>query len=118
MRRVTLIMLALAACAAASLAATEIQIRDFAFVPANAVIMKGENVKWTNFDQVTHTSTSDTQIWDSGDLTHGKSFEFRFNSTGSFPYHCTYHIAMKGTIRVTETPVEPASFGRVKALFR
>ncbi|HUU56732.1 MAG TPA: plastocyanin/azurin family copper-binding protein [bacterium] len=97
---------------------TEVQIRDFEFVPAAVVIMKGENVKWTNLGQVTHTSTSDTGKWDSGDPAHGRSFEFRFTTTGSFAYHCAYHPAMKGTVRVTETAVEPASLGRVKALFR
>jgi plastocyanin len=118
MRTITLVILALALSAGASVAVTEIEIRDLAFVPANAVIMRGENVKWTNLDQVIHTSTSDTAKWDSGDLTHGKSFEFRFDTTGTFKYHCSYHVTMKGTIRVTETPVEPVSFGRVKALFR
>lgn len=104
--------------AAYAAAVTEVQIRDFEFVPATVVIMKGENVKWTNVGQVLHTSTSDTSKWDSGDLSHGQTFEYRFNDTGSFAYHCNYHIGMKGTVRVTEAAVEPTSFGRVKALFR
>lgn len=103
---------------AAAPAATEVQIRDFEFVPATVVIMKGENVKWTNAGQVLHTSTSDTGKWDSGNLSHGQSFEFRFTETGTFAYHCGYHVSMKGTVRVTETAVEPTSFGRVKTLFR
>jgi len=104
--------------AAAAPAATEVQTRDFEFVPAAVIIIKGENVKWTNLGQVTPTSTSDTGKWDSGDLALGRSFEFRFATTGSFAYHFTYHPAMKGTVRVTETAVETASLGRVKALFR
>jgi plastocyanin len=106
--------------AAAALAAVvDVRIVDFAFNPATVVIMKGDSVKWTNVGQATHTSTSDTGKWDSGDLTHGFSFEFKFTSTGKFPYHCSYHAAtMKGTVRVTDTPVEPNSLGRVKALFR
>ena len=112
------VLLFLALGGAAAFAATEIQIRDFAFVPATVVIEKGENVKWTNLDAVVHTSTSDTGKWNSGDLTHGKSFEFRFGAAGTFKYRCSYHVAMKGTVRVTETPVEPNSLGRVKALFR
>ena len=111
------ILVCLGAVAAAP-AVTEVQIRDFEFVPATVVIMKGENVKWTNAGQVLHTSTSDTGKWDSGDLSHGQNFEFKFDDTGTFAYHCTYHIAMKGTVRVTDTAVAPASFGRVKALFR
>ncbi len=112
------IIICLALGAVAASAATEIQIKDFSFAPATVVIEKGENVKWTNLDQVVHTSTSDMGIWNSGDLTHGKSFEFRFGTAGTFKYHCAYHVAMKGTVRVTETPVEPNSLGRVKALFR
>jgi plastocyanin len=52
-------------------AVTEVQIRDFEFVPATVVVMKGDSVKWTNVGQVLHTSTSDTGKWDSGDLSHG-----------------------------------------------
>lgn len=104
--------------AAAASAVTEVQIHDFEFVPATVVIMKGENVKWTNVGQVLHTTTSDTGKWDSGELSHGQTFEFTFNNTGSFAYHCNIHIAMKGSVRVTEAAVEPTSFGRVKALYR
>jgi len=104
--------------AAATGGVTEVDIKDFAFVPATVVINKGEDVKWTNLDLVVHTSTSDAGKWGSGDILHGNSFEFRFTTTGTFHYHCTYHTAMKGTVRVTETPVEPNSLGRVKALFR
>jgi plastocyanin len=105
--------------AAALAAVTEVRIVDFAFNPATVVIMKNDTVKWTNVGQVVHTSTSDTAKWDSGDLSHGQSFEFQFTTTGTYPYHCKYHeLTMKGTVRVTETPVEPNSLGRVKALFR
>lgn len=103
---------------AAAWGATQVNIQDFAFVPATVVIDKGENVKWTNLDLAVHTSTSDTGKWDSGDITHGNSFEFRFTTTGTFHYHCSYHTTMKGTVRVTDTPVVPDSLGRVKALFR
>ena len=118
MRKIVPMVLVGLFVAAAAWGATEVKIQDFAFVPANVIINKGEDVKWTNVDLVVHTSTSDTGKWDSGDITHGNSFQFRFNKTGSFSYHCTYHPAMKGTVRVTDTPVEPNSLGRVKALFR
>jgi plastocyanin len=99
-------------------AVTEVQIRDFEFVPATVVVMKGDSVKWTNVGQVLHTSTSDTGKWDSGDLSHGQSFEFKFTETGTFGYHCSYHAFMTGAVRVTEEAVEPTSFGRVRALYR
>ena len=106
------------ACAAAAFAETEIEIKDFEFVPASVVVMRGEMVKWTNLGAVVHTSTSNTEVWDSGDIQPNKFYKRKFNQTGAFPYHCKYHPLMKGTIRVTDTAVAPASFGRVKALFR
>ena len=66
---------------------------------------QGTTVCWTNDGQTTHTSTSDTGVWDSSFLAPGESFSFTFNNTGSFPYHCTIHAAqMTGTITVTEPP--------------
>jgi plastocyanin len=118
MRKITSSALVGLFVAVAAWGATEVQIKNLAFVPATVVIDKGEDVKWTNLDLVVHTSTSDTGKWDSGDITHGNSFEFRFTTAGTYKYHCTYHPAMKGTVRVTDTPVEPNSLGRVKALFR
>jgi plastocyanin len=112
-----LTMVALA-CAAAAFALTEIEIQDFKFVPASVVVTKGEMVQWTNLGAVVHTSTSDTEVWDSGDIQPNRFYKRKFNQTGAFPYHCKYHPLMKGTIRVTDTAVAPASFGRVKALFR
>ncbi len=109
---------ALLACAGAAIALTEIKIQNNAFVPQYAVVVKGEMVQWTNLDVAVHTSTSDTGIWDSGDLRQNQSFKRKFNQTGTFPYHCKYHPTMKGTVRVTETAVAPTSFGRVRALFR
>jgi len=118
MRTLVFITVAALAFAAAAWAETEIRIEDNRFVPANAVVPRGEMIKWTNYGAVVHTSTSDTQIWDSGDIQPNQFYKRKFNQTGSFPYHCEYHPAMKGTIRVTDTAVAPASFGRVKALFR
>lgn len=118
MKKAVFLTVAALACAVAALALTEIEIQDFKFVPDYVVVPKGEMVQWTNKGAVVHTSTSDTQVWDSGDIQPNKFYKRRFNQTGAFPYHCTYHPLMKGTIRVTDTAVEPSSYGRVKALFR
>ncbi|HUV86043.1 MAG TPA: cupredoxin domain-containing protein [bacterium] len=118
MKRWGFIIAALVACGTGALALTEIKIQNFAFVPQNVVVPKGEMVQWTNLDSAVHTSTSDTLVWDSGDIQLNESYKRKFNKTGFFPYHCKYHTLMKGTVRVTETAVAPTSFGRVRALFR
>ncbi len=112
------ILAALLVCGAAALALTEIKIQRNGFVPQNVVVPRGEMVQWNNVDSLVHTSTSDTAVWDSGDIDPNESYKRKFNKTGNFPYHCKYHTTMKGSIRVTDTAVAPTSFGRVRALFR
>jgi len=118
MKKIVFLTVAALACAAAAFALTEIEIRDFKFVPDYVVVTKGEMVQWTNLGAVVHTSTSDTGVWDSGDIQPNKFYKRKFNQTGAYLYHCKYHPLMTGTVRVTDTAVAPASYGRVKALFR
>jgi len=51
-------------------------------------------------DAVTHTVTSDNAAWDSGNIPAGGTFKFTFTTAGTFPYHCTIHPGMTGTIIV------------------
>lgn len=77
-----------------------ISMKGLAFNPSALTISKGANVTWTNDDSTTHTVTSDTGAFDSGNFSPGNSFTHQFNETGTFPYHCTIHPSMKGTITV------------------
>ncbi|HSN94592.1 MAG TPA: cupredoxin family copper-binding protein [Anaerolineaceae bacterium] len=81
----------------------EIAIVDFSFSPKDVTIKKGTTVTWTNKDSVIHTATSDTGLFDSGNLSQGQSFSYTFTTAGTFPYVCTPHKAnMKATIVVTD----------------
>jgi plastocyanin len=66
------------------------------------VVPVGTKVTWTNNDNIPHTATSDTGVWDSGTLNPGQSFSFQFTKAGTYPYHCTIHGAasMSGVIQV------------------
>lgn len=75
-------------------------IQSFAFNPDFVSIDEGDTVVWLNLDGVSHTSTSDDGIWDSGLLGNGDSYSFVFDSAGTFAYHCTPHPSMTGTIEV------------------
>ncbi len=80
-----------------------VSIVDFAFEPGNVTVNVNDSVKWThNGGTITlHTTTSDSGLWDSGDLTVGQNFSHTFTTTGYFPYHCTVHpLTMKGFVRV------------------
>jgi plastocyanin len=77
-----------------------VSVQNFAFSPASLTIQKGANVTWTNDDSVQHTIVSDTQAFTSPVLNKGEAYTFQFNNTGTFPYHCSLHTYMSGTIVV------------------
>jgi plastocyanin len=62
----------------------------------------GTSVTWGNTGQANHTTTSDTALWDSGTLSSSQTFSRTFATAGVFPYHCTIHTGMTGTITVLE----------------
>ena len=80
--------------------ANVVQIRNFAFVQPSLTVSPGTTVTFVNCDTETHTSTSDSGVWDSGALTPGTQFQRTFSAAGSFPFHCTPHPSMQGTIVV------------------
>jgi len=88
-------------------------LTDKAYSPNPINVKVGQKVEWTNEDSAFHTVTSGTvggadvgKEFDSGlagptALTSkGKSFEHKFDTAGEFPYHCTLHPAMVGTVVV------------------
>ncbi len=80
----------------------DVSITDFQFQPADLTIHVGDTVTWTNNGPSDHTTTSDTLVWDSGTLIPGNTFSFTFTQTGVFPYHCSIHSIMHGTITVID----------------
>lgn len=80
-----------------------ISIGDNFFSPSAITIRQGTMLTWTNNGGNQHTVTSDSGIFNSSTLNRGATFEFRFTTAGTFPYHCNIHgIAMSGTVTVTE----------------
>jgi len=64
------------------------------FSPATITVTAGTTITWQNFDNIVHTSTSDSTGWNTGDIQPGASKTAVFNTQGTFKYHCTYHRAM------------------------
>ena len=77
-----------------------VNIVNFSFAPGTLPISAGTTVTWTNNDSTTHHVASDTGVFDSGDMAPNATFSYTFKSTGTFPYHCSIHTYMKGTIAV------------------
>ena len=80
----------------------KVEIEDFAYAPETLTVKVGTTVTWTNKDNVGHTATSDTGVFDSGILQKGDSFSFTFTQAGTYPYFCAPHPYMVATIVVTE----------------
>ncbi len=71
-----------------------------AFVPNPVTLSQGGVLTWSNTDSTTHDMVSDIGAYDSGRIAPGGRFEFTFSSKGSFPYHCSIHPGMVGTVVV------------------
>ncbi len=78
----------------------QVNIQGFAFSPSTVTVCQGATVRWTNLDSSSHTSTSDTGVWNSGVLAQNASFSFTFNTPGSYNYHCAIHTSMLGQVNV------------------
>jgi plastocyanin len=58
----------------------------------------GETVTWVNDDSAIHTATSTDGIFDSDILQRGQTFSYTFDKEGEYPYFCTLHPNMVGTV--------------------
>lgn len=81
-------------------AGSGVTIHDFAFNPGDITVAAGTTVTWNNGDGVSHTTTSDDDVWNSGSLSSGDTFEVVFDEPGVYAYHCNIHRTMTGTITV------------------
>jgi plastocyanin len=78
-----------------------VEIKDFAFNPAEITVPAGGSVTWTNNDTTPHTATGlDRDALQSGAIAPGASFTQTFDAAGTFEYFCEFHPNMKGTITV------------------
>ena len=80
--------------------ANEVFIENFAFNPGTITVSVNTTITWTNKDRVNHTVTSTTGIFDSGSLNKNETFSYTFSTAGSYPYKCTIHPYMTGTVVV------------------
>ena len=69
-------------------------------------VMTGDTVVWAHNTGYTHTAKSDDgTTFDSGNMGNGDTYEYTFNTAGSYDYTCFFHGNMKGTIVVMEPMV-------------
>jgi len=77
----------------------EVVIQGLLYVPETLTVRPGDVVVWTNKDPFPHTVTA-SGGFDSGSIAASKSWRFTARKAGTYPYLCTLHTTMKGTLRV------------------
>ncbi len=78
-----------------------ITIKDFKFLPSEITVSPGAKVTVTNQDTVVHTVTANDKAFDTGNLAGGQGGELTAPSKpGSYPFICTPHPYMTGTLVV------------------
>lgn len=78
----------------------EVVMRASSFSPSSITVQAGTTVTWRNRDGMTHTVTSDSGVFDSGNVNNNGTFSFTFTTAGSYPYHCILHSGMTGVVVV------------------
>ena len=69
--------------------------------PADITSTVGQTVTFTNEDSVPHTVTLDDGSCDTDTIAAGASAGLTFAEAGSYPFHCTIHPSMTGTVTVS-----------------
>ena len=78
----------------------EVKIDNFTFGPAELTVVVGTTVTWTNRDDIPHTVVSTDKVFKSKVLDTDETFSSTFSTPGTFPYFCSIHPKMTGTVVV------------------
>jgi len=78
----------------------EVKVDNFSFGPATLTVAVGTTVTWTNRDDIPHTIVSTEKIFKSKVLDTDEKFSFTFDKAGTYPYFCSIHPKMTGSVVV------------------
>jgi plastocyanin len=78
----------------------EIKIDNFTFGPAALKVPVGTTITWVNRDDIPHTVVNTDKTFKSKVLDTDDRFSFTFTKAGTFPYFCSIHPKMTGTVVV------------------
>lgn len=77
-----------------------VSVKDNLFQPDSLTVQQGGSVRWTNDGKIVHSVVQDSGKWQSPLMSPTTWFDVRFDSLGTFPYHCSLHPEMTGIIIV------------------
>jgi plastocyanin len=84
----------------ASAANAEVVIDNFVFGPQTVTVPIGTTVTWTNHDDIPHTVVSTEGAFKSKVRDTDEKFSYTFTKAGTYPYYCSVHPKMTGTVVV------------------
>jgi plastocyanin len=87
---------------AANAKTPQITIDNFNFKPGTLTVPVGATVTWTNHDDIPHTVVSTKKRFASPALDTDERFSYHFTAPGSYPYYCSVHPTMTGTVVVKD----------------
>jgi plastocyanin len=75
---------------------------DNTWTPADVTAKVGDVITWTNGDTVPHkVALDDGSCQMSANISGGGKASLVFSVAGTFPFHCSVHPSMKGTITIS-----------------
>jgi plastocyanin len=77
-----------------------VSIDNFSFSPLDLTIQAGQQVTWTNRDDVPHTIVGVDHQFKSKALDTDESFSFTFKDPGTYEYFCSVHPRMTAKVIV------------------
>jgi plastocyanin len=77
----------------------QVSVVDFSYLPGMVRISAGETVFWRNDGTEQHDVTGND--WHSGPLDPGYTYRLTFGLAGTYPYRCSIHLDMTGSVVVT-----------------
>ena len=103
----TLATLVAVSAGSAQAATITVAAMNYEFKPPTRTVVVGDAIRWT-FSGDPHSVTSRDGLFDSGVMSPGGSFEFKFTAAGTFRYYCQVHPEqMFGTIVVESATATP-----------
>lgn len=77
-----------------------LRMLEFTYLPPTLTVSVGTKVNWINGDKVPSDVVSNDGLFNSGVMETGASYNYVFETAGTYEYHSSLHPTMKGKIIV------------------
>jgi plastocyanin len=94
--------LLLALPAATQAADSTVEMKGSTFQPGDITVTVGDTITWVNVDPALHDAVADDGSWKTERLNPNQTASVTFDTPGSYPYRCTLHGPMRGTVTVLD----------------